>query len=150
MRLFWLCLWVKVLDRGGESNDRGLSRQLRTMPAPGELAAWWHAHNNLEERVDPRPTQTELCFQFVRVRVQHRCHCVTQVARRKAEDMQKDLRLKTFWRQMLCQHPVPCSEDAVRNWDLKMGCTGLSLCSLHVLDWWASSCGSFAQAVLEQ
>lgn len=97
------------------------------MAAPGELAAWWHAHNNLEERVDPRPTQTELCFQFVRVRMQHRCHRVTRVARRKAEDMQKDLGLKTFWRQMLCQCPVPCSEDAVGNWDLKMVVLG-SVC----------------------
>ena len=152
MQLFWLCLWVKVLDRVGESNDRGLLRELGTMPAPGGLTAWWRAHN-LEERVDPRPTQTELRSQFVRVHTQHRCHCVTQVARLvRQRTCRRTLGRKPSGGKCcgsaLC--PVPGSEDAVGNWDLKMGCAGLSLCSLNVLGCWASSQGSFAQAVLEQ
>lgn len=61
--------------------------------------------------------------------------CVTQLARRarQTEDLQKDLGLKTFWKKMLCQCPVPCSEDAVGIRDWKMGCAGLSLCSLDAL-----------------
>lgn len=119
------------------------------MLAPGGLTASWHAHN-LEEQVDPRPAQTELHSVCEGAHTALVALCDSAGKTYKVEDLQKDLGLKTFWGQMLCQCPVPCSEDAVGNLDLKMGCAGLSLCSLHVLGCWASSRGSFAQAVVEQ
>ena len=107
--------------------------------ASGGLAGWWRARS-LEKRADPWPAQTELHSQLLRVHMQHWCHRVTQLARLAEGPRAANL---------LWQCPVPCSEDAVGNWDLKMGCAGLDLCSLDVLGCRASSHGSFAQAILE-